>query len=326
MIKFLGIKYIFGGYKDSIINIRLNKIIDCIDYFILVLVIFTLVGDFILIFSATINHLIDFFNININENIFYMVDPNTSIQSNSTTTNVTTTRIIHDDGSFSNTVRSLFIYGTGAFRLSLLKASLGGTPGSRAFVIASTIASDAVTKMVNNTINDPAYVRSHSDNWKAMWDQEKTGEVRLEVDNDTVEKLASAANDSFNFIPSDTDDIANTFLKGFFDKFQYILEPVQVDYSNSVLANQINDISILLFILSLLIIGLITVLIFNMFIYINMDRIINYFNNSFIRWYLSINKKLMSIEIFILGSSILYFMFTLSKGILFIATHPITIN
>lgn len=114
-------------------------------------------------------------------------------------------------------------------------------------------------------------------------------------------------------------------INGFFDKFKYILEPVQVDYSNSILANQIYDLSILLFILSILIIGLITVLISNLIIYINMDRIRNFFNNKFIRWYLDFNKKLMSIEIIILGSSILYFMYTLSKGILFIATHPITI-
>ena len=72
--------------------------------------------------------------------------------------------------------------------------------------------------------------------------------------------------------------------------------------------------------------GLIIVLIFNMFIYINMDRFINFFNNKFIKWYLVLNKKFISIEIFILGTTILYFMYTLSIGIRFIATHPIIIN
>ena len=34
----------------------------------------------------------------------------------------------------------------------------------------------------------------------------------------------------------------------------------------------------------------------------------------------------MAIEIFVLGGSILYFMFTLVEGIQFIATHPIIIS
>lgn len=57
-----------------------------------------------------------------------------------------------------------------------------------------------------------------------------------------------------------------------------------------------------------------------------MDKIIKFFNNNFISWYLVLNKKFISIEIFILGSTKLYFMYTLSIGIRFIVTHPIIIN
>ena len=57
-----------------------------------------------------------------------------------------------------------------------------------------------------------------------------------------------------------------------------------------------------------------------------MDKIINYFNNKYIVWYLNINKKFLSVEIFFLGCTILYFMSTIVKGIHFIATHPIIIN
>jgi hypothetical protein len=118
----------------------------------------------------------------------------------------------------------------------------------------------------------------------------------------------------------------NTYINGIFEQFKFILEPIQVNYSNEILANQIYDLSILLFILSIIITGLIIVLIFNILILIYMDRFINYFKNKYIRWYLFFNKKIIKIEIFILGISILYFMYTLSNGILFIATHPIVIN
>ena len=115
----------------------------------------------------------------------------------------------------------------------------------------------------------------------------------------------------------------NTIINNLFDKFKFILEPLPVNYSNEILANQIHDLSILLFILSVLITVLLILLLFNILILINMDKIIKIFKNKFILFYLEWNKKVISIEVFLLGGSILYFMYTLSKGILFIATHPI---
>ena len=126
---------------------------------------------------------------------------------------------------------------------------------------------------------------------------------------------------SFN----DLGDYTQLFLNAIFNRLRFILEPVQVNYSNEILY-QINDLSILLFVLALIIFGLIVVLLLNIILYINMDKIINYFNNKYISWYLIFNKKLLSIEIFFLGGSILYFLFTLIKGIRFIAIHPIIIS
>jgi len=64
----------------------------------------------------------------------------------------------------------------------------------------------------------------------------------------------------------------------------------------------------------------------NLLVYINSDKIINYFNNKYIKWYVSLNKKIIRIELFYLGTAILYFMYTLSTGLHFLATHPITFN
>ena len=80
-----------------------------------------------------------------------------------------------------------------------------------------------------------------------------------------------------------------------------------------------------LFILGLIIFGLIVVLLLNLILYINMDKVIKLFNNRFIYWYLIMNKKFLSIEIFLLGGTILFFMSSLITGVHFIATHPITI-
>ena len=152
------------------------------------------------------------------------------------------------------------------------------------------------------------------------------GQVNVTIDDSTTSKLVEATSKSFISGGHSLGDFTQELLNGVFDKIKFILEPVQVNYSNEVLANQIYDLSILLFVLSLIIVGLIIVLLFNLFMYINMDKIIQFFNNKYIKWYLTLNKKFISIEICFLGCSILYFMYTLITGIRFIAIHPIIIN
>ena len=141
-----------------------NTVINFIDLFLLAIVIFSIVGDFIYIASSIIQQLIDFFNLSGVDFVNKMVEGNSTSTISSTNT---TTTIIHNDGSWSNAIRTIFIYGSGGYRLTLLKG--GGTPGSRAFVIGTTILGDALSKVVNNTINDPSYVRNQYINWSFFW-------------------------------------------------------------------------------------------------------------------------------------------------------------
>jgi hypothetical protein len=69
---------------------------------------------------------------NLNDLICFMSDNTSNTSSINTVTqtqnSTTTTQIIHNDGSFSNTIRTLFIYGTGALRFGMLRHR--GSPGS----------------------------------------------------------------------------------------------------------------------------------------------------------------------------------------------------
>lgn len=306
--------YFLSYFKNK--KFSFDWLIYAFDFFIFVFVIFYLLTDISYIFISVFKGILDMFNINLSEYISYVGD-SSGMRANTNTINTT---IIHNDGSWSNAIRTIFIYGTGAFRLSLLPR--GGSPGSRAFIIGSTIVADSMTKILNNTINDPSYVKNHAMNWKAVWSTSVEGEVEVQVDEQTLNQINSASNNSF-ISSNDINNILNNFISGLFENLKYILEPVQANYSNEILANQIYDLSIILFILSILIIVLILALLFNILLLINMDRIIKFFNNKYIKWYLLLNKKFISIEVFILGISIISFMFSLSKGILFIATHPI---
>lgn len=300
-------------------SIKVNTIINYFDYFLFTIVIFTFLADIIDLLSYINNSLIEFFNIN-GLDLIHNMSENKSISN----TNTTTTTIIHDDGSWSNAIRTLFIYGTGGYRLNLLRG--GGTPSSRAFVIGSTIAGDALAKVINNTINDPTYVKSHYFNWRSLWKNINDGEATVEVDAETIQKLTNATTNKFISGGDSLGSFSEELINGIFIRLKSILEPVQANYSNEILSNQIYDLSIILFIFSLIIFGLIVVLLLNIILYINMDRIIKFFKNKYIVWYLVVNKKFLSIEIFILGGTILLFMSSLITGIRFIATHPIIIN
>jgi hypothetical protein len=154
----------------------------------------------------------------------------------------------------------------------------------------------------------------------------KSSTVSDSVSNSTGSNSAGVN----KFIPDDgingIDEVANKIFSYIMDTLRPILEPVKVSYSNEILANQIYDISILLFVLSVLIMILFIAFIINMTVLIYSDRLLNYFTNRYIRWYITLNKKLIGIELIFLGSSILYFMYILSYGIHFIATHPIIIS
>ena len=297
------------------------NLINLFDYLLLIILIFVFVNDIINIIAHIVNHLFDLINLNYNDYIKYMVDTNTtSTTVNTTNTNTTTTQIIHNDGSWSNTIRSLFIYSTGAIRWNLVR---NGTPGSKTFIVTGTVVLDALGKVLNNTINDPTYVKNHYLSWKSLWIDEQKGEARVELDQETS-KILESNNNNFLGGGNNLSDLSNTIINSLFDKFKFILEPLQVNYSNEVLANQIHDISILLFLISVLITILLIFLLINIFLLLNMDKIIKYFKNKWVLMYLNWNKKMISIEVFLLGGSIIYFMFTLSNGILFIAKHPIT--
>ena len=64
------------------------------------------------------------------------------------------------------------------------------------------------------------------------------------------------------------------------DYIKPFLEPVQVSYSNEVLAYQIYGLSIALYIFSLSILVLLIYLILNVIIFAYSDMILNYFSNK----------------------------------------------
>ena len=105
-----------------------------------------------------------------------------------------------------------------------------------------------------------------------------TLELNVEGDSDTLLKITEVKN---SFLPDnlDPENILNLIIQ----MLKPILEPISVDYSNELLANQIYVISIILFILSIMIIILLTAFIVNIIILVYSDKLMNFFTNKYIR-------------------------------------------
>ena len=306
-----------------------NQLIKIIDFCIIVMVvsyfIINYTSNLILFLENTIKLTGD------SDFVTYTVNNATQVTEMQNTTTNTTTSIIHNDGSFSNTIRTLFIYGSGAFRISMLRN--GGSPGSRFAVIGSSIAMDYASKIANNIINDPDYIRKYSQ----YWGLKQEGEV-LNIDesgdsktNEAIKTAAdTASNLSNNFLPdsigSSLEELSEKIFSQILQYFSSYLEPIQVSYSQDLLAAQIYHLAIVLFIITVLLSIFIIAFIFNLIIYIYSDKISSYFKNKYIVWYINLNKKIIGIELFILSSTILYSVYILSYGLHFIATHPISFN
>nr|AYE93225.1 hypothetical protein C0995_000093 [Termitomyces sp.]AYE93267.1 hypothetical protein C0995_000044 [Termitomyces sp.] len=237
-------------------------------------------------------------------------------------TNTTNTTIVHTNEGLAQGIKSLYIYGTGALQLHLLRG--GGTPLQRGFIIAGTIAADAASTALKNAINDPEYVEKHINSWKRIFSSDSSKvEYNVSGDSETLSKLQALKNKFLS--DNNFNELKEDLLNKILEYIKPVLEPVTVDYSNEILANQIYVISVILFILSLMIVLLIISLLINTIIFVYTDRIKEMFTNKFIRGYISLNKKFIGLEIFLVGGSILYFMYYLTYGLQFIATHRILI-
>jgi hypothetical protein len=304
-----------------------NKILNFIDLLLFIIIFYFIFNSLIEIFFYFINNLQQSYDYNILIN-----NMSENPDSITTGTHNTEVKIIHDDGNWSNAIRTLFIYGTGALRLKA-NLSTGGSPLGRGLIISSTFLADSIMKILSNTINDPNFIKEHYKNWELIWKNKNIGEAKVVIDPNTENILNNILKNSPD-TPTGTNNLLSSainsnndfqFLDYFMNYFKDYLTPVSVTYNNILLSEQIYHISILLYIAAILITFLIIFLLFNIFIFINSDKFISYFKNKYIKMYINLQIKVIKIEIFLIGGTIILFMINLIEGIRFIATHPIII-
>lgn len=255
-----------------------------------------------------------------------IISSNTNSNTTQTST-VVTHRSVQVNGTWSDTIRTVFIYGTAAMRIQLTQ-----NPSSRRFAVVGAILTDAGSKFLNSSINDPSFLKEHYQNIREIFNTSKPEEVTLDVSNvpvlDSVLKSGSGTSSTsnafsnFNFSSItdalDINLVLNTFLKN--------LEPIPVDYPIELLAQQVYGITIACFILCIGIILLFISFIFNLLIVIFRDKLLNYFTNKYIVGYLKLQFKVLFFELFVISLLIFYALGYLAYGLYFLVRHPVMIN
>lgn len=163
----------------------------------------------------------------------------------------------------------------------------GGSPGNRFAVIGSTIAMDYASKIVNNIINDPDYIMKYSKYWRLKQEGEVLN-IDVSGDSKTNEAIKTVAdttsNLSNNFLPdsigSSLEELSERIFSQILQYFSSYLEPIQVSYSQDLLAAQIYHLGIVLFIITVLLFILIIAFLTNLIIYIYSDKFSSYFKNK----------------------------------------------
>lgn len=256
-------------------------------------------------------------------------------------THHTNVQIIHNDGSWGSGIRSLFIYGSGGARI-WMNVTRGGTPAQQIFIVGSTIFAEGVSRLITNSLSEPSYIRSHIHNIRAIWHGADSANVYLNsqavqgtgVSPLPVSSLVSPSGSSGaggideiakSIIGVDIDlaKISDSILRKIVNYLSYILEPVQHSFTIDIMSNHIQNISILLFILTGIIFIFFISLLFNVTLFIFSDRLLSYFTNKYVLWYLKFNKNFIAFEIIILSCWIGYLLYVLLTGLQYIATHPV---
>lgn len=263
----------------------------------------------------------------------FMVDKVNNSNSDPLPTN-TNRSIVMSNGTWSSTVRSIFIYSTAAFQLHLSKAP--GTGFRKVGIAATAMAVDYSGKIIENAINDPSYVRDHVRNWIMTWENNSegnSGSVKIDIGGDTSlqESLKSEITKNSNsFIPSSNginSDISS-FIDGIVQPIIKLLAPQTVNYSVDLLMDQHHFIAICLFIIVLSLLILFLILLYNMLLILYKDKILTFFKNKYILFYLNLQYKIIYLETIVIIILILNIIYYLLIGTHFLAIFPIdaTIN
>lgn len=153
--------------------------------------------------------------------------------------------------------------------------------------------------------------------------RENVSPREMEIINRTVAEVLKKIDKGSHFLPSNMTEFYNKSLDFFFNLISPFLNTVPVEGHLDDLIGQQIIIEILLLVLVFSLILLFIFFIINIIFILNKDKIINRFDNKFIKFYIKYQALLAKLTLIYLPILILLGLFTLAHGIHFILTHQI---
>ena len=150
----------------------------------------------------------------------------------------------------------------------------------------------------------------------------------INVVKDTIETVANSSNESYDVqLPKEPtlfegfDFNLNEIVPFFIHVFK--LEPVSVNYSQTLLAEQHQMLALALFILSISAIFLFLSFVFNVIVFSFRDKFKSYFKNKYILSYLNLSFKFIVLDLSFLFMVLIYNFYYIVRIAHFLVTHPI---
>lgn len=203
-----------------------------------------------------------------------------------------------------------------------MNARRGGTPAQQLFIISSTILAETASRLIINSLNDPTYLRSHAFHIRAIFRGNDSASVYLDsnamqaatganssstlpgstlgggpvANTESILGSGSTSSSASASVPGGTDEISKSMmgldidlaqisdsvLSKILNYLNYMFEPVQHTFTIDVMSNHIQNLSLLLFILTAIILIFFISFLFNVTLFIFSDRLMSYFTNKYI--------------------------------------------
>jgi len=185
-----------------------------------------------------------------------------------------------------------------------MNVTRGGTPSPQFFILSTTILAESASRLITNSLNEPSYIRTHIHNMRAILQGDDSANVYLNfhavqgtgVNSSSTLPRSSLVSPSGTSSAGGTDEIAksmigvdidlakiyDSILSKIVNYLNYIFEPVQHTFTIDILSNHIQNISILLFILTAIIFIFFISFLFNITLFIFSERLLKYYTNKYI--------------------------------------------
>ena len=227
---------------------------------------------------------------------------------------VNNTPIIHRYGDVSNLIRSLFIFGCAAYYLSLTKDKRG-----RRFIIATALFTDGFARFITRAIDDPEFIPNYLSRLNDVW----KSTTKMLIDSNVHRTFANRTDSTEERVYN-----SNTSLDSYFKEILSFFKLGSSDGYFDELYGFIWFSQVLLLIISVSILVLFLLYVYNNILIVNKEAIMNRVNdkNKILKFYVKYQLVLSRISFYFLPLLIIIGLLEIIYISNYLISHPLPVE